>query len=107
MDGSLIQRGPIYQFGREEKNTQSESSITGIKEIMKQPSQTHPIDSRHPEDQKTKKSLMQAIEEVLRKNGLEPKWDYSKAGQSAIMPSRKEHDGSPGTRDSQSSENGK
>lgn len=74
---------------------------------MKQPSQTHPIDSRHPEDQKTKKSLMQAIEEVLRKNGLEPKWDYSKAGQSAIMPSRKEHDGSPGTRDSQSLENEK
>lgn len=29
---------------------------------------------------------MQAIEDVLRKNGLEPKWDYSKAGQSVIIP---------------------
>ncbi len=36
---------------------------------------------------------MQAIEQVLRKNGLEPKWDYSKAGQSAIIPTRKKNDG--------------
>ena len=36
-----------------------------------------------------KRSLKQRIEDVLRKNGLEPKWDYSKAGQSVIMPTRK------------------
>ena len=36
---------------------------------------------------------MQAIEDVLRKNGLEPKWDYSKAGQSVIMPIRKKDSG--------------
>ena len=77
------------------------------KEIMKQPSQTHPRDSQHPENQKNNKSLKQAIEEVLRKNGLEPKWDYSKAGQSVIMPTRRNHGGSPGTKDSQSPEKGK
>lgn len=36
---------------------------------------------------------MQAIERVLRKNGLEPKWDYSKAGQSVIIPARKKNGG--------------
>lgn len=71
----------------------NKSSIFEMKEIMKLPSQTHPTNSRHPENQKNNKSLMQAIEEVLRKNGLEPKWDYSKAGQSAIMPARKKHSG--------------
>lgn len=56
---------------------------------MKQQSHIHPMNSQHPEGQKNNKSLMQAIEDVLRKNGLEPKWDYSKAGQSAIMPTQK------------------
>ena len=60
---------------------------------MKQQSHIHPMNSQHPEDQKNNKSLMQAIEDVLRKNGLEPKWDYSKAGQSVIMPTRKKDSG--------------
>ncbi len=60
---------------------------------MKQQSQIHPKNSQHLEEQKESKALIQAIEQVLRKNGLEPKWDYSKAGQSAIMPARKKHSG--------------
>ena len=60
---------------------------------MKRQFQTHPRNLQHPEDQKNNKSLMQAIEDVLRKNGLEPKWDYSKAGQSVIMPIRKKDSG--------------
>ena len=60
---------------------------------MKRQSQTHPVNSQYTEDQKNNKSLMQAIEDVLRKNGLEPKWDYSKAGQSVIMPTRKKDSG--------------
>ena len=39
------------------------------------------------------RSLKQRIEEVLKKNGLEPKWDYSKAGQSVIMPAWKKDSG--------------
>ena len=49
--------------------------------------------NQHPEEQKESRSLLQAIEQVLRKNGLEPKWDYSKAGQSVIMPTRKKESG--------------
>ncbi len=56
---------------------------------MEQQAQTYPRNSHHPEEQKNNESLKQAIEEALRKNGLEPKWDYSKAGQSVIMPTRK------------------
>ena len=51
------------------------------------------IMNQHPEEQKESRSLLQAIEQVLRKNGLEPKWDYSKAGQSVIMPTRKKDRG--------------
>ena len=64
-----------------------------MKEITKQQSHIHPKNSQHPDDQKINQSLMQAIEDVLRKNGLEPKWDYSKAGQSVIMPTRKKDSG--------------
>ena len=60
---------------------------------MKQPLQSHPKNSQHPEEQKESRTLMQAIEDVLRKNGMEPKWDYSKAGQSVIMPTRKKDSG--------------
>lgn len=60
---------------------------------MEQQSHIHPKDSQQPEEQKESRTLMQAIEQVLRKNGLEPKLDYSKAGQSAIMPARKKHSG--------------
>lgn len=60
-----------------------------MKEIMKRQSHIHPKSSQHPEEQKESRTLMQAIEQVLRENGLEPKWDYSKAGQSVIMPTRK------------------
>ena len=60
---------------------------------MKQQSQIHPKKSHHPVDQKESRTLTEAIEEVLRKNGLEPKWDYSKAGQSVIMPARKKDSG--------------
>ena len=45
--------------------------------------------NQHPEEQKESRSLLQAIEQVLRKNGLEPKWDYSKAGQSVILFAQK------------------
>ena len=51
------------------------------------------MNSQHPEEQKESRSLLQAIEQVLRKNGLEPKWDYSKAGQSVIIPTRKKDSG--------------
>ena len=64
-----------------------------MKEITKQQSHIHPKNSQHPEEQKESRTLMQAIEEVLLKNGLEPKWDYSKAGQSVIMPIRKKDSG--------------
>lgn len=56
---------------------------------MEQLAQTCPRKSQHPEKQKNNKSLKQAIEEAFWKNGLEPKWDYSKAGQSVVMPTRK------------------
>ncbi len=58
---------------------------------MKQ--QSIPRISQHPEGQKESRTLMQAIEQVLRKNGLEPKWDYSKAGQSVIISAWKKKGG--------------
>ncbi len=41
------------------------------------------IDSSESHSEAT---LFQRLELLLRKNGLEPKWDYSKAGQSVIIP---------------------
>lgn len=91
MDGLLIQRESIYQYGREKHHPilcidGNKSSIFGMKEITKQQSHIHLKNSQHPKEQKESRTLMQAIEDVLRKNGLEPKWDYSKAGQSVIIP---------------------
>ena len=40
--------------------------------------------NQHPVDPKKDRNLQQAIEDVLRKNGIEPNWDYSKAGQTCL-----------------------
>lgn len=34
-------------------------------------------------------SLFQRVEEVFKRLGMDPKWDYSRAGQAVIMPARK------------------
>ena len=34
-------------------------------------------------------SLFQRVEEVFNRLGMNPKWDYSRAGQAVIMPARK------------------
>ena len=60
---------------------------------MKQKSQILPRNFPTSSGSEEKRTLMQAIEEVLRNNGLEPKWDYSKAGQSVMMPTGKRHGG--------------
>lgn len=35
-------------------------------------------------------SLFQRVEEVFKRLGMNPKWDYSRAGQTVIMPISKE-----------------
>ncbi len=35
-------------------------------------------------------SLFQRVEEVFKRLGMDPKWDYSLAGQTVIMPISKE-----------------
>ena len=44
---------------------------------MEQQAQTYPRNFQHPEEQKNNESLKQALKETFRKNGLEPKRDYS------------------------------
>ncbi len=34
-------------------------------------------------------SLFQRVEDVFKRLGMDPKWDYSHAGQTVIMPARK------------------
>lgn len=34
-------------------------------------------------------SLFQRVEEVFKRLGMNPMWDYSRAGQAVIMPARK------------------
>lgn len=34
-------------------------------------------------------SLFQRVEEVFKRLGMDPKWDYSRAGQTVLMPARK------------------
>lgn len=34
-------------------------------------------------------SLFQRVEEVFKRLGMDPKWDYSRAGQTVIIPARK------------------
>lgn len=43
----------------------------------------------HPQESRTEESLRQEYEAVLKKCSIDPKWDYSSAGQSVIMPVRK------------------
>ncbi len=34
-------------------------------------------------------SIFQRVEDVFKRLGMDPKWDYSHAGQTVIMPARK------------------
>ena len=62
------------------------------KSIMNPEQEKRSVITNSSESQ-SEETLFQRVESVLRKNGLEPKWDYSKAGQSVIMPTRKKDSG--------------
>jgi hypothetical protein len=42
-----------------------------------------------PPKSKAEGCLFQRVEAVFKRNGMDPKWDYSRADQAVIMPVRK------------------